>query len=93
MQQNASELTEQATQTLGALDTQVAYITEELKNLATIGDWDAIKSIVRVLDAHARARALCAAGQPARAHLWLVSVGRKRSERRQASQDLPAESA
>ena len=93
MQQNAPEMIEQATQILGALDAQMAYITEELKNLATVGDWDAIKSIVRVLDAHARARALRAAGQPARAHLWLVSLDRKRSERRKTRQDLPAKSA
>ncbi|MBI3756726.1 MAG: hypothetical protein HY267_01995 [Deltaproteobacteria bacterium] len=62
------------------LETCVVRISEGLKGLAQQGDWEAIKSVLRVIDAHTRAHELRALGQPARAHLWLVGVGRKQKK-------------
>jgi hypothetical protein len=80
MQQVIKETIEQSEQLQGTLEKYVARLSDELKRLALSGDWEAIKSVFRVLDAHARAKELCAQGQPARAHLWLVGVGRKRQK-------------
>lgn len=60
-----------------ALNTQVRDITEKLEEFVLKEDWEAIKSVIRVLNAHSRANELRAQGQSARAHLWLVGVGRK----------------
>jgi hypothetical protein len=61
-----------------ALKAHAKRITEKLEELVLREDWEALKSVLRVLDAHARANELRSQGQPARAHLWLVGVGRKR---------------
>lgn len=75
------------------LDAQVTRIIEELRQLVMLEDWEAIKNVLRVLDAHARARTLRAQGQPARAHLWLVGLGYKQNERRRRKQVLAAKFA
>ena len=80
MQQSTPQVSKTDKHLLTVLDTQVQRITKELKNLVEKGDWEAVRSILRVLDAHARARELREQGQPARAHLWLVGITRKRQE-------------
>lgn len=90
MQQIPQEMTELAEQIRASLDAQVAQVAEELQSLVARKDWDAIKSVRRVLDAHARAHTLRAQGQPARAHLWLVSLDHKPRARRKSSYALPA---
>ena len=80
MQRAIKETIEHSEQPHAALEKHVARLTDELQHLAQNGDWEAIKSVFRVLNAHARAKELRAQGQPARAHLWLVGVGRKRQK-------------
>jgi hypothetical protein len=77
MQQTLQDTLEQSGSLQTVLDTCVVRISEGLKDLAQQGDWDAIKSVLRVIDAHIHANELRSQGQPARAHLWLVGVGRK----------------
>ena len=75
------------------LNTQVRCITEKLEEFVHKEDWEAIKSVIRVLDAHSRANELRAQGQSARAHLWLVGVSRKRQKQKPAKKPnapLPA---
>lgn len=74
------EKADYGTQISSALNVQARRITEKLNELVHKGDWEALKSVVRVLDAHSRANELRAQGQSARAHLWLVGVGRKRQK-------------
>jgi hypothetical protein len=80
MQRASKETVGQPEQLQTTLERSVARLSDELKQLALNGDWEAIKSVFRVLDAHARAKELRAQGQPARAHFWLVGVGRKRQK-------------
>jgi len=68
---------DQVAATQNTLEQSVERVANELRHLALDGDWEVLKSVFRVLDAHARARELRAQGQPARAHLWLVGVGQK----------------
>ena len=78
MQQTKREMTTGRSEVLqDVLEKHVDRISGELRRLALNGDWEVIKSVFRVLDAHARAKELRAQGQFARAHLWLVGVGRK----------------
>jgi hypothetical protein len=78
MPQAASEHKTETDQLRSTLEKHVDRISEEVRTLAYNGDWGPIKSVLRVLDAYARAKELRAQGQPARAHFWLVGVGRKR---------------
>lgn len=71
----------------------IARISNELQQLARNEDWEAIRSVFRVLDAHARAKELRAQGQQARAHLWLVGVGRKRLKAKGAKSTTPPQPA
>jgi hypothetical protein len=80
MQQTLQETMEQNGSLQTILDTCVVRISEGLKDLAQQGDWGAIKSVLRVIDAHTRANELRSQGQPAHAHLWLVGVGRKQQK-------------
>lgn len=80
MQHATRETVDQTSQLQPTLSAYVKRITEELETLTRTGDWGAIRSVLRVLDAHSRANELRAQGQPARAHLWLVGVGRKRQK-------------
>ena len=84
MQQAIQETGTQAEQLHTALEKYVARISDDVRNFAANGEWEAIKSVLRVLDAHARAQELRSLGQPARAHLWLVGVGRKRQSSKKA---------
>src|SRR5882672_1417048 len=82
MEQTVQETMEQ----LGALSTVFAScimrVSEGVKGLAQQGDWEAIKGVLRVIDAHTRANELRDLGQPARAHLLLVGVGRKQQKQK-----------
>ena len=82
MQHAVRETTDRAAQIRTTLNAYARRITEELEALVLKEDWEAIKSVLRVLDAHSRANELRAQGQPARAHLWLVGVGRKRQKQK-----------
>jgi hypothetical protein len=87
------ETTNHTVQIRTTLNAYARRITEELEALVLKEDWEAIKSVLRVLDAHSRANELRAQGQPARAHLWLVGVGRKRQKQKSAKKPtapLPA---
>ena len=92
MQQIALQPEEKAMPIPSVLEPQVQHITKELKNLVAKGDWGVVKSVLRVLDAHARAHALCEQGHAARAHLWLVGISRKPGHS-QIKTLLPAELA
>lgn len=70
--------TDQSAAPQNTLEQYVDRIANELRHLARNGDWEVMKSVFRVLDAHARAEELRAQGQLARAHLWLVGVGKRR---------------
>ncbi len=84
MPQLVQEILEQRTPLDPVLESCVSRISTGLKDLAHQGDWEVIKSVFRVMDAHTRANELRAQGQPARAHLWLVNVGRKRPKGKKA---------
>jgi hypothetical protein len=89
MAQTGQETMEQLSSLPTVLESCMGRISEGLKDLAQQGDWEAIKSVLRVLDAHRRANELRALGQPARSHLWLVGVGRKQQKPKN-TQTLPA---
>jgi hypothetical protein len=93
MEQILQQTVEGTIQSRCPLDAQVTRIIEELRQLVMLEDWEAIKNVLRVLDAHGRARTLRAQGQPARAHLWLVGLGYKQNERRRRKQVLAAKCA
>ncbi len=90
MQQIVQEILEQHGSFDPVLETCVGRISAELKDLAQQGDWEVIKSVFRVIDAHTRASELRAQGQPARAHLWLVNVGRKRPKTKKTRLSPPS---
>jgi hypothetical protein len=76
MQQTEHEAKPQDPRLQLILEACAERISGSLKELAQRGDWDVVKSVLRVIDAHARAQALRAQGQQSRAHLWLVDVSR-----------------
>ena len=78
MQQAIQDARTQTEQLQTTLEQYIVRISNDVRNFAATGEWEAIKSVLRVLDAHSRAQELRSLGQPARAHLWLVGVGRKR---------------
>lgn len=80
MQHAKRETIEQSEKRQTMLAEYIVRISDELQQLALNEDWEAIKSVFRVLDAHARAKELRAQGQSARAHLWLVGVGQNRQK-------------
>jgi hypothetical protein len=93
MQHARKETNEQSEKLQPLLEQYIARISDELQQLARNGDWEAIRSVFRVLDAHARAKELRAQGQPARAHLWLVGVGRKRQKAKVTKKTTPPQPA
>jgi hypothetical protein len=93
MKQTVQETMEQLDSLPIVLESCVVRISEGLKGLAQQGDWQAIKSVLRVIDAHARANELRALGQPAHAHLWLVGVGRKQQKPKNTQTPLDSPSA
>ncbi len=82
MQHAVHEQADHVTPLHPILNVQAGGIAEKLDELVSKGDWEALKSVLRVLDAHARANELRAQGQSARAHLWLVGIGRKRQKQK-----------
>lgn len=93
MQHASREALEQSEKIQPLLGKYVARIADEVQHLALNGDWEAIKSVFRVLDAHARAKELRAQGQSARAHLWLVGIGRKRHKAKVKKTPTPPQPA
>jgi HPt (histidine-containing phosphotransfer) domain-containing protein len=93
MQHARRETSEKSEKLQTMLGKYIARISDELQQLALNGDWEAIRSVFRVLDAHARAKELRAQGQPARAHLWLVGVGRKRQKAKITKKTTPPQPA
>jgi hypothetical protein len=87
------ETIEQSDKLQTMLRKYIVRISDELQQLALSEDWEAIRSVFRVLDAHARAKELRAQGQLARAHLWLVGVGRKRQKAKVTKKTAPPQPA
>lgn len=87
------EISDHTSQLRSTLEKYAGRISDELQTLVHNNDWEAMKSVLRVLDAYSRAKELREQGQPARAHFWLVGVSRKKAKPKKGktpSSPLPA---